>query len=101
MTTMTTTNTRYSDIQYISGYDCWRDMWIADKRGSLATMLRNIAADLDAGYNPIGDNVRRQIEDATAYRHAVDRREREIEYLPSDKRERAYYNDLIKTGAID
>ena len=50
----------------ISDSDRWFELWQDDRECMLNTMIRNMTADLDAGYNYFGRcivNQRKEIED--------------------------------------
>lgn len=36
----------------------WFDIWFADKQGMIDCMTRNMAADLEAGYDYFGNSIR-------------------------------------------
>ena len=40
----------------------WFDIWFADKQGMIDCMIRNMAADLEAGYDYFGNSIRSQRE---------------------------------------
>lgn len=78
----------------------WYDVWVSDRESMLETMIRNLRADLDAGYDYFGAS-------ATAQRAAIDEFKREFDAaLESFKTKttaeilRWCYFDLKKHGAI-
>lgn len=74
-------------------------MWSQDKRAIIATMHRNLTSDLNAGYNPIGDCVRKQQQAITAYTANY-----EVELMAlANKSNPNYwcYLDMVRRGAID
>ena len=48
----------------------WFEIWCEDKQNIMNTMARNMAADLEAGYDFFGNSIQRQIKDMEAYRDA-------------------------------
>lgn len=79
----------------------WQDMWISDKRSMVETMLRNIAADIAAGYNPVGDCIKRQREELQKYEQEFDRELMALADMTEEKAERWCKYDLIRRGAIE
>ena len=43
----------------------WLEIWVQDIESIIYTMKRNLQADLDCGYNPEGDCVKRQQAEIT------------------------------------
>jgi len=41
----------------------WFEIWCEDKQNILNTMARNMAADLEAGYDFFGNSIQRQIRE--------------------------------------
>ena len=79
----------------------WFEMWFADKESILETMVRNMAADLDCGYNYFGDCIRRQREEIAAYKEKFDSEVDHLKEMDDEKKvERWCYLDLRKRGAI-
>lgn len=79
----------------------WQDMWISDKRSMVETMLRNIAADIAAGYNPVGDCIKRQREELRKYEEQFDRELMALADMTEEKAERWCKYDLIRRGAVE
>lgn len=83
----------------IMGY--WQTMWIDDKKSMISVMYGNLHADLDAGYDPVGNSIKRQLETICDY---VARYEHELMQLASmtdAQAERWCKFDLIRRGAIE
>lgn len=76
------------------------DIWVSDKGSILAAMLSNLSADLLAGYNPAGDNVRRQLEDIAAYRSETERETDRLRRMSGEEVEKWCRADLRRRGAI-
>ena len=91
----------FTDIKYISGFNSWQDMLFSDKRTILATMARNMAADLDNGYDFFGTSIQRQIREMTVYANSIEALESEFNAMPEERRERYAFNLLKKSGAIE
>lgn len=79
----------------------WFEMWMADKTCMVETMMRNMAADLEAGYNPMGACIRGQQEDIRKYQEQFDKEIDHLKEMTDEKHiERWCYLDLRKRGAI-
>lgn len=89
---------------YSHGFDkqvFWQEMWINDKRSMVETMLRNIAADIAAGYNPVGDCIKNQREELRKYEEQFDRELMALADMTEEKAERWCKYDLIRRGAVE
>lgn len=78
----------------------WFELYYEDKRSLLATMYRNMAADIEAGYNPMGENIRRQKAEIDRYQAEFDDELEKIANMDENKVERWCYLNLLKRGAI-
>lgn len=78
----------------------WFEMWFADKQSILETMIRNMAADLDAGYNYFGDCIRRQREEIDRYKRQMDDEIELFKTMDEKQVGRWCYYDMKKRGAI-
>ena len=83
------------------GRDDWFEMWYADKKSMLDTMVRNMQADLNAGYDYFGQSIKKQ-------RMAIDTYERlfnqELDmFADMDEKQvnRWCYYDMVKRGVIE
>lgn len=84
---------RICDRNYIT-------MWIEDKKSILETMIRNMNADLAAGYDPNGKSITEQ--QTTIRRYEFDMNEQINAFANMDevKANRWCYYDLVNRGAI-
>lgn len=79
----------------------WFELWFADKESILETMIRNMTADLDCGYDYFGACIRNQREEIAAYKEKFDLEVDHLKEMEDEKRvERWCYLDLRKRGAI-
>lgn len=78
----------------------WFEIWFEDKKSILETMKRNMQADLDAGYNPNGYAIYKQILEITEYEHGFDVQIELFKLMDDKQVERWCYYDLKKRGAI-
>ena len=77
------------------------DMLIGDIKCIISTMHRNMSADIDAGYNPAGACIRRQLADIEAYTDKWNNELDKIALMDENKINRYCYTQLVKRGAID
>ena len=78
----------------------WFEIWVDDKENIVDTMVRNMRADLDAGYDYFGDCIRKQREAIDAYKKAFDDQLMAFADMDDAKRNRWCYYDLLRRGAI-
>ena len=80
--------------------ETWYEIWDADKRGIISTMYRNLAADLQCGYNPMGATIEREKQEIrdyeSAYKSALD----SFKTMTDDEVNRWCFFELKKSGAI-
>lgn len=63
-------NVKMSDLH--PDYDSWFDCWYSDKKDMLNIMYHNMMSDLDAGYNPLGDCIKRQKQMISDYEKGME-----------------------------
>lgn len=78
----------------------WFEIWWEDKQSMLNTMLRNMNADLECGYNYFGNSIRMQKEKIEAYKQEMDFQIEKFKEMDEKKVQRWCYYDLKKRGAI-
>ena len=78
----------------------WFDIWFEDKQGILQVMRENMAADLNAGYDPDGKSIREQIEEYKQYKEQFEAKLDEFAGMDDKRVDRWCYYDLKKRGAI-
>lgn len=78
----------------------WFKLWYEDKQGMIETMVRNMAADLDAGYDYFGKCICKQRQDIEDYKAEFDRQLMQFADFDEGKRNRWCYYDLLRRGAI-
>lgn len=78
----------------------WFELWHEDRKCMLATMLRNYVADIEAGYNPIGATMKRQMAMIDAYGAETDATIEKFKCMEEKAIEKWCYLDLKKRGAI-
>lgn len=83
------------------GRNDWYDMWDADKNSVLETMVRNMASDLDNGYNYFGDCIRKQREMIEQYREEYENQLMAFATMDEQSINKWCYFDMKRRGAID
>ena len=78
----------------------WFEIWCEDKKNIMNTMARNMAADLEAGYDFFGNSIQRQIKDMEAYRDAFNAEMDKIAEMEPSRVNHYCYVKLKKAGAI-
>lgn len=76
------------------------DLWLEDKRSIIDTMIRNMTADLDAGYNYFGNSITKQRQDIEDYKKQLDEQMEKFHEWEPDKIGRWCYFDMKRSGAI-
>lgn len=74
--------------------------WAANKQSLLETMVRNMAADLECGYNYFGDSITRQRQQIAEYKAQFDSEVDGFKAMEERAVERWCYYDMKKRGAI-
>lgn len=83
------------------GRNDWMELWVEDKESMMDTMIRNMKADLDAGYNYFGNSIVKQREAIEAYKKDYD--ETIMSFAGMDEKyiNKWCYLDMKRRGAID
>ena len=78
----------------------WFEMWFEDIKSMIETMRRNLTADLEAGYNPSGHCIRKQVVELEEYEHGLDVQLDLFKYMDDAQVQRWCYYDMKKRGVI-
>jgi len=78
----------------------WFEIWVADKKNILNTMARNMAADLEAGYDYYGKSIQTQIKEMDEYKAKFDADLDKVAEMDDNKVQKWCYIQLLKAGAI-
>lgn len=78
----------------------WFTVWFSDKRSLLATMVRNLSADLDAGRDYFGDSATRQREEIEACQKQFESELDGFNGMSPEEISHWCYRDLLRRGAI-
>lgn len=80
-------------------------MWKADKENIICTMYRNLTADLEAGYDPVGDTITKEQAEIEAYKASYKAQDYILcDMALNDGHEavnRWCYKDMIRRGVIE
>ena len=79
----------------------WFEIWFAAKQSMVETMRRNLQADLDAGYDPNGHCIRKQVVKLEEYERGLGVQLDLFKSMEDSKVNRWCYYDLLKRGAIE
>lgn len=78
----------------------WFEMWFEDKQCMIDTMVRNMQADLNAGYNYFGNSITQQREMIDSYKAEIDKQLDKFATMANESVNRWCYYDMKKRGVI-
>lgn len=78
----------------------WIDIWFEDKQWIISIMKKNMQDDLDAGYDPQGHSIRKQVVEIEEYEMKFDRQAEALKHMEEKAAKHWCYIDLKKRGAI-
>lgn len=79
----------------------WFEMWCNDRRSMIATMVNNMCADLESGYDYFGRNIQKQQQDINRYKQEYETQLMAFATMEHDRINKWCYLDLIRRGAIE
>lgn len=79
----------------------WFSMWKSDRDSMLNTMLKNMMADLEAGYNYFGQSITRQRQEIDNYMSKTEETIEKFKSMTDKEIARWCYLDMVKRGVID
>ena len=85
----------------ITDRENWFDIWFEDKKGMISTMVRNMAADLENGYDYFGSCIRFQQEAIMAYQNQFDNEMDTFKTMTDEQVNRWCFYDMKKRGVIE
>ena len=85
----------------ISDSDRWFDMWQDDRECMLSTMIRNMAADLNAGYDYFGRCIVNQRKEIENYKKETELAFDNFKAMTETQVNRWCFYDLKKRGVIE
>lgn len=81
--------------------DAWFEMWHDDKQCIIDTMVHNMQADLEAGYDYFGNSIKQQREEIDAYKADFDNQMSKFWTMTHEDVEKWCFYDLVRRGAIE
>ena len=78
----------------------WFEMWYEDKQAMVSTMMRNMTADIEAGYSPMGQSIQKQLKEIREYSEMFDQEMQNFRTMDEAKIQHWCYYDLKRRGAI-
>lgn len=78
----------------------WFEMWEEDVKSILATMYKNMSDDLSVGYDPLGNSIKKELEDIAEYRKYINDCYETFKTLDEVAVDRWCFYELKKKGAI-
>ena len=78
----------------------WFELWYQDKQDILNCMVRNMASDLDAGYDYFGNSIQKQLKEIDEYKKQFDAEMDKFYEMDDAKVQRWCYYNMKKRGAI-
>ena len=84
----------------ISG-DEWFRIWYMNKVSILETMIRNMTADLECGYDYFGQSITEQREAIEAYKEKFDAEVMSFAEKTDEQRNKWCYYDMLRRGVIE
>lgn len=82
-------------------HEDYTEMWKEDIKSVLATMYRNMADDLDCGYNPVGNSIRTQRRKIAEYEAEYFDNMEKLIAMEESAANRWCYMDMVRKGAIE
>lgn len=84
----------------VTDRDDWAELWEADHECILRTMYKNMASDLECGYNPFGASIQRQKTMIAEYEKQIHQAWDKFVYMTDAEVNRWCFYDMKKRGAI-
>ena len=79
----------------------WFNIWYDDKQAMISTMMRNMNADLEAGYSPMGHSIQKQLVEIRQYAEQFDLEMQGFRTMDEAKIQHWCYYDLKRRGVIE
>ena len=84
----------------VTDSDNWFEIWFADKEAMVSTMVSNMAADLDAGYDYFGNTIKSERAAIEAYKAQFDAEVDAFKAMDETQVNRWCFYDMKKRGVI-
>ena len=79
----------------------WFDIWFEDKKAMISTMLSNMVADLNAGYDLYGKSIKDQKQRIDEYQKAFEDQMDAFKEMDDKQVNRWCFYDMKKRGVIE
>ena len=79
----------------------WFGIWHADKQSMVCTMIKNLSADLEAGYDPLGNCIRNQRAEIDRYTIQFENEMDAFKSMDEKSVNRWCFYDMKKRGVIE
>lgn len=79
----------------------WESMWEEDRKSILDTMYRNMMADLDCGYDPMGYSIQKQKQEISEFEKRMFDAWFSFVSMTEEQVNKWCFYDLKKRGAIE
>ena len=79
----------------------WLELYVSDRESMQDTMIRNMSADLNAGYNYFGESIKRQRAAIDEFRAKFDAVMDMFKGMTDDAVQHWCFYELKKLGAIE
>ena len=85
----------------VNSRDDWFEIWFEDKTSILNTMVKNMQADLNAGYDYFGTSITKQRQIINTYKQQFDAELDSFKSMDDKQVNRWCFYDMKKRGAIE
>lgn len=85
----------------VNSRDDWFEIWFEDKTSILNTMVKNMQADLNAGYDYFGTSITKQRQIIDTYKQQFDAELDSFKSMDDKQVNRWCFYDMKKRGAIE
>lgn len=94
-------NVVYCYLKKQNGDAKWFEMWYSDKKAMISTMISNMAADLNAGYDLYGKSITEQRQMIVEYQKAFEDQLDAFKTMDDEQVNRWCFYDMKKRGVIE
>ncbi len=77
------------------------DIWLSDKKSMLDTMVKNMASDLECGYDYFGKSIQFQLATINKYKSKYDTDMKWLAMMDEKQANRWCYMDMLRRGVIE
>ena len=92
--------THFSDIKYMD-YESWFECWYSDSKNILAIMYSNMNSDIKAGYDVMGNTIKKELQEIEEYRAYINNTLDKFVSMDEKQIEKYCYFECLKKGCIE